>query len=305
MNEVNDGASGTEPGIVLPQSFLDMPRWWAEGAGWLNALPELTRQQCARWGLRISGEPAHGSNALVVPVTRDGEKFALRMTPPAADVAAQADALRFWDGRGTVRLVDAEVERGAMLLERLSAHESLRSRPVDEAVSELGRMVRRLAVPAPEGVRSTAAVARARAAELEPSWHRLREPFDKAFLQEALDLAIGLGRTASALAVNGDLHSEQVLKGSREPWLTVDPLLLRGDIEYDLARILWTRLDEMPGDADVRRHFETVVAEGGLDRRRAREWVLFRAVDYWLWGLEVGLTEDPERCRRLVSIFMA
>jgi streptomycin 6-kinase len=24
-------------------------------------------------------------------------------------------------------------------------------------------------------------------------------------------------------------------------------------------------------------------------------------VDYWLWGLENGLTEDPERCRRLLA----
>jgi hypothetical protein len=30
--------------------------------------------------------------------------------------------------------------------------------------------------------------------------------------------------------------------------------------------------------------------------------VLFRAVDYWLWGLAAGLTEDPLRCRRLVSV---
>lgn len=305
MNEVNDGVFDAEARVVLPQSFLDMPRWWSEGADWLNDLPGLIQRQCGHWGLSVSGEPAHGSNALVVPVTRDGEEFALRMTPPAADVAAQIDALRFWDGRGTVQLVDAEVERGAMLLERLSTHESLKSRPVDEAVSVLGRMLRRLAIPAPEGVRSTATAARTRAAELDPSWRRLREPFDKAFLNEALNLATNLCQSTSHLAVNGDLHSEQVLKGAREPWLTVDPLLMRGDVEYDLARILWTRLDEMPSDADVLQHFETTVAEGGLDPRRARDWVVFRSVDYWLWGLDVGLTEDPERCRRLVSIFTA
>jgi streptomycin 6-kinase len=37
------------------------------------------------------------------------------------------------------------------------------------------------------------------------------------------------------LAVNGDLHSDQLLRGEREPWLTVDPVLLRGDIAYDLG----------------------------------------------------------------------
>jgi len=85
--------------------------------------------------------------------------------------------------------------------------------------------------------------------------------------------------------------------------LAVEPVLLRGDIEYDLGRVLWTRIHEMPGDTDVRRHFDSLVAVAGLDRERARDWVLFRTVDYWLWGLDHGLTTDPERCRRLVAAF--
>jgi streptomycin 6-kinase len=141
-------------------------------------------------------------------------------------------------------------------------------------------------------------------ADFEPRWRALHEPFDKGVLAEAADVGAGLSASASGLAVNGDLHSEQVLRGSREPWLTVDPVLLRGDIEYDLARILWTRIDEMPSDSAITGHFDTVVQEAGVDRDRARDWVLFRTVDYWLWGLSVGLTEDPPRCQRLVTAFL-
>jgi streptomycin 6-kinase len=90
----------------------------------------------------------------------------------------------------------------------------------------------------------------------------------------------------------------RLLAGAREPWLTVDPVLYRGDIEFDLARVLWTRLDEMP---EIPPYFEIAVHEAGLDMDRARHWVVYRTVDYWLWGLSVGLTTDPVRCRRLVS----
>ena len=96
-----------------------------------------------------------------------------------------------------------------------------------------------------------------------------------------------------------------MLRGRREPWLCVDPVLLRGDIEYDLARMLWTRIDEMPTDAVIVRLFETVVSEAGLGRARARDWVIFRTVDYWLWGVRAGLTEDPLRCRRLAAAFVS
>ena len=93
-------------------------------------------------------------------------------------------------------------------------------------------------------------------------------------------------------------HEGQVLAGQREEWLTVDPVLFRGDIEYDLGRVLWWNLDKMD---DIVRYFDLAVQEADLDRDRARDWVLWRTVDYWLYGLSVGLTEDPVRCARLIS----
>jgi streptomycin 6-kinase len=291
--------------ISLPGSFVDMPRWWSGDTGWLAALPGMVRAQCATWGLRIAGGLSHGSNAIAVPVTRAGEAFMLRMTPPGPDVADQVRALRFWDGRGTVQLIEADIPSGAMLLERLCADQSLTCLPAEEASAVLGAMMRRLAVPQPPPVvPSTAAIARSRAGELEREWHRLHQPFDLAILAEAQSVAAGLSITCSDLAVNGDLHSGQVLRGSREPWLTVDPVLLRGDIEYDLARVLWTRIDEMAGNAGITRCFDAALREAGLDRDRARDWVVFRAVDYWLWGLSASLTIDPPRCHRLIRAFV-
>jgi streptomycin 6-kinase len=284
--------------IELPEEFLRMPRWWTEGADWLGGLTRAVEEQCARWRLEIAGPVAHGSNAIVVPVMRGREDLVLRMSPPRREVAEQARALRWWDGRGMVQLYDADVEAGAMLLERLTT--PLTSRPVDEAVAELGHLMRRFAVPAPDDVPSTAAIVARRSAELERQWEQLGKPFDVSVLREALRVAPDLAETTSDLAVNGDFHSDQVLAGSREPWLTVDPVLFRGDIEFDLGRVLWTRLDEM---AYIVPHFDTAVRAAGLDRDRARDWVVWRTVDYWLWGLSAGLTEDPVRCARLVAAF--
>ncbi|MBP2354232.1 streptomycin 6-kinase [Kribbella aluminosa] len=160
----------------------------------------------------------------------------------------------------------------------------------------LGQLMRRLAVPAPDDARSTADIVTTRSAELEPQWEQLGRPFDAAILREALDVAPT--ETTSTLAVNGDLHSGQVLAGQREAWLTVDPVLFRGDIEYDLGRVLWWDLDKMD---DIVRYFDLAVREADLDRDRARDWVLWRTVDYWLYGLGAGLTEDPVRCARLIT----
>ncbi len=175
--------------------------------------------------------------------------------------------------------------------------------PVAEAMPILGRMMRRLAIPAPPHVPSTADVVAARMATLRTEWERWGRPFPEPALHQAFEAGSRLSRTESPLAVNGDLHSAQVLRGGRERWLTVDPVLMRGDIAYDLGRILWTRIDEMTDADEIVHHFEAVVGAAGVDREHGRDWVVFRAVDYWLWGLAAGLTEDPRRCRRLVLAF--
>jgi streptomycin 6-kinase len=290
--------------IELPPSFLAMPRWWTEGQDWLASLPSEVQRQCERWDLQVDGELAHGSNAIVVPVLRYGEPLALRMSPPAPDVSEQLHALRWWNGRGMVRLVEADADRGAMLLERLGS--PLTEVPLAESIGILGGLMRRLAVPGDPTSLSTATIAADRAAEFEADWERVGRPFDQAWLRLAQQLGSStLATTEHQLAVNGDLHADQVLRGAREPWLVVDPVLYRGDIEFDLARILWTRIDEMRTDDELRDHFVTLVATAELDHGRARDWLVFRTTDYWLWGLKFGLTEDPVRCDRLLRAFLS
>jgi streptomycin 6-kinase len=83
----------------------------------------------------------------------------------------------------------------------------------------------------------------------------------------------------------------------------VDPVLLRGDPEYDLGRILWGRLDEIPDDREVRRCVAAFAQRAGVPDDRARAWVIVRSMSYLLWGVSRGLTEDPVRCRRLLDVF--
>jgi streptomycin 6-kinase len=298
------GEEGLTGQVTIPSSFRRMPRWWT-GSAWLDTVPGVASMMCRRWRLEITGEPAHGSNALVFPVRQGDLTFELRLTPPDDDVADQVAALRFWDGRGTVELVDADVDAGAMLLERLDNTRSLLHVSARDAMVVLGTMMRRLAVPAPTDVVSTVQVVERRVATLRREWLDLGRPFDESFLHQAMLAGSQLGRFDPAVAVNADLHSAQVLRGTREHWLTVDPVLLRGDIAYDLARVLWTRIDEMPDQASIMDHFDAAVQAAGIGAEHARNSVLFRAVDYWLWGLRVGLTEDPERCRRLLTALNA
>ena len=281
-----------------------MPRWWSEGTGWLDTLPGLVDEQCERWSLRPAGALRHGSNALVVSVRRGSDRLALRLSPPGPDVRQTVEALRFWAGRGTVLLLDADPGRGALLLERLDATRSLAALPAADAMPLIGGIIRRLAVPAPGSVRTTGEDVSADAAGWRTRWSALGEPVAETVLAAALAAADAVREPETpGLAVDADLHVDQVLGGSREAWLVVDPVLLRGDIGYDLGRILWTRMDDLGSDAELRRRLAVLVDAAELEPERSRHWVLCRSMSYLLWGLERGLTEDPPRCRRLLEVF--
>ncbi|HEX5856603.1 MAG TPA: aminoglycoside phosphotransferase family protein [Microbacterium sp.] len=292
--------------IVVPQSFREMPRWWhdAAGRGWLDTLPDRVEEQCRRWTLALDGAVMHGSNALVVPVRRDREALVLRLEPPGDDTEQHAAALRLWDGRGTVRLDAVDEDAGAMLLERVDGRRTLLDEPLPRAVTVLAELVRTLAVPVPATVKGTDEIAREHAETFEREWSCLDGPCPREQLDAAIACAVARSVDEPApTAVDGDLHFEQVLAATRAPWLVVDPVLLRGDREYDLGRILWSRLDEAATDAEVRDLFGLFVGIAGVPAGRAREWVVVRSMSYLLWGLRHGLTEDPPRCRRLLEIF--
>ena len=147
--------------ITVPETFRQRPRWWHDQSGreWLDQLPTLVADQCRRWDLQVDGDPLHGSNALVVPVRRHHDAAVLRLSPPGDDITEEVAALRWWAGRGTVRLFGVDLDSRAMLLERLSVSRSLQSEPLSVAIPVIAALMRELAVSARPGTTSTATIA--------------------------------------------------------------------------------------------------------------------------------------------------
>jgi len=81
----------------------------------------------------------------------------------------------------------------------------------------------------------------------------------------------------------------------------VDPKPAAGDPELGVPELLWNRAGELRSPEDALGLLDRLVRAGGLDPDRARAWALVRSVDYWLWGLEHGLTIDPAHCARLAD----
>ena len=264
----------------------------------------MVRRHLDDWDLERDGDVLFGYTAIVVPVRRiesPGERRMLKVRWLDPSTQQEALALRIWDGRGAVRLVEEDPATGALLLERLDPHTSLLDVPEREAVDIAAGLLRRLAVPAPAEIRPIAQEVAEMTEELPRRWAQAGRPIPRARLDRLLGLAGELADTDARLMVNYDLHYENVLAGKREPWLAIDPKVVAGDLEYAVAQLLWNRPAELSGSRDLQERLERIADRAGLDLDRARRWSVIRLAENWIWSLSVGQPEGAESCRRLLD----
>ncbi|MDX6355594.1 MAG: streptomycin 6-kinase [Streptomyces sp.] len=298
---------GDPQGIVLepPERLVRTVTAWEGEAGkaWLAALPGRAAGYLERWGLTAERVFAAGGQISMIVLVRsaDGTPAVLKMGMVNRETAQEHAALAHWDGRGAVRLLRADPEQGALLLERLQADVSLRSLAESRAMLEAAELLRRLWVPpAAEHPFSTvaaytgelAAVLRERGAE---PWAADARPL----IDEALAVRERLlAEPPEPVLLHGDYHHGNVLAGDRMPWLAIDPKPKVGDPAYDLAWLVRDRLSTLaaqPGSrAAARRRVTKLASALDIDPDRLRGWTLFRTVEAGIWSLSVGRQEDGE-----------
>lgn len=276
--------------VRLPDGVRGMAERDEVWADWVARLAGTAEGLLEEWGLQQDGLAMHGFTALVLPVrTGDDEAAVLKIAFPDDETAHEHLALQRWGGQGAARLLRADPRRRALLVERLEER-ALGSEDVLTACEVVAGLYPALHVPAPPQLdrlsRRTAAWVDVMAAL----------PRDAPVPRRLVEQAIGIGRDLAADAgtdgtlLHGDLHYDNVLAATRDPWLAIDPKPLSGDPHYELAPMLWNRWHEATATGNardaVRRRFHTLVDTAELDEDRARDWVVFREVVMALWHLE-------------------
>jgi streptomycin 6-kinase len=253
-----------------------------EGRRWLDSVPALLDRLAERWRLTV-GEPypyAFASVALRVR-TADGTDAVLKLQFPDRESAHEATALRAWDGHGAVRLLAEDADRHALLLERCEPGSALLEAPAADRLDVLAALLPRLWVPAPSEVTALADEAAWWLGSLERSWATSGRTLDRELLDAALLALVELPATQGPpVLLDQDLHTQNVLRAGRQPWLVIDPKPLAGEREFGLAPVLrdvarWDRSALVPA-------LDRLTDDLGLDRDRARRWALAQTV---AWGL--------------------
>jgi streptomycin 6-kinase len=212
----------------------------------------------------------------VAPVLRKDQTTAiLKLGMPHFEGKDEIEGLRFWAGNPTVKLLEADDDLGAMLIERCEPGTSLRDLPEAEQDRVIASLLRHLWRPLPDSHHFrplTAMTAYWNSETLAKSEHWS----DPGLVFEGLRLLETLPETASTqVLLATDLHAGNVLRAQREPWLAIDPKPFAGDPAYDATQHLlncYSRLRAAP-DRTIR-HFAELL---NLDHERVRLWTFARA----------------------------
>jgi streptomycin 6-kinase len=264
----------------------------AVGAGaWIDELPQLVRSIETDWGIAVGRAYRDSTEALVAEaVCEDGADAVLKLiVPRGGDAAArEATALRLAAGEGCPRLLREDVERGALLLERLGRALYELGLPLRRRHEILVQAASRIWRPAAEsGLPTGAAKARRLAEFITEMWEELDRPCSERAVEYAVACAerrAEAHRDENAVLVHGDVHQWNALEAGGG-FKLVDPDGLLAEPEYDLGIIM----REDPLDGDLRARAAWLAAETGLDETAIWEWGAVERVSTGLLGTRVGM----------------
>jgi streptomycin 6-kinase len=195
----------------------------------------------------------------------------------------EIQGLRHWNGRSMVRLLEADDDSGAMLLERCLPGTTLGSEPEpaqDGIIAGILRQVRESAAVRPDPLTPDPAGFRPLSQMIdfwceETMAQRAFWP-DAGLIKDGMRVMKELARPAATdVLLVTDLHAGNVLRAQREPWLAIDPKPFIGDRSYDPVQHLMnceTRLHRNPADL-----VERIAGLTEVDPQRLRLWMFARA----------------------------
>ncbi len=266
------------------------------GEKWLSEIPNLIKEFEEKWSIKI-GKPFGLFINYVAPAMKtDGSDVVIKIGfPEDEEFITEVNALKIFNGEGIVRLLDADLEKEVILLERLKPGIQLSLLEDDkEATRIIALAMKKLWKPVPSNHNFPTLADWSHGFQ----WYfdsigKKDLPMSVEIVKEAQEIFSGLvGNPNEQYLLHGDLHHENVLSAQRESWLAIDPKGVIGEREYEVAAMLrnpHTKLLKMNDPKKVlRKRLEILSEILGFDEERIIKWGYAQTILSVIWNLQGG-----------------
>lgn len=264
------------------------------GDRWLAELPATIAALERRWGITVGERlPGGTSSYVAAAVTATGEPAVVKISVPVVDFDQQVRTLRAAGGRGYVRLLAADLDRNAALLEPLGGSLTRSGLPPEGQLAVIADLL-----PLAWTVPRDDLVPTDKAADLVEFVGSLRSSAvgSSGVVDEALRCA---ERRSAAfdpdrcVVVHGDAAAANVLRRPGDGWVLVDPDGFVGDPAYDRGVAVRDWCAELLAAADPRPLLRSYCVLLGGDPDATWDWGFLERVSTGLYLASLGGDGGP------------
>ncbi len=264
------------------------------GKKWIEEIPEIIRKYEQEWDITCFSPFTLSYNYVISAKTHDGNPVVLKISfPDNHEFFLELEALKFYDGVGSIKVLQQDVKNGVMLLEMAEPGTRIHDiSPDEKQISLASNVMRMIHKPVTDNTALffPAILDWAKAFDR----HKEKFPTDSPVPAWMLDKAENIFKEfpkdkKEQVLLHGDLHSDNILLSQRG-WLSIDPKGLVGEREFELGAYLRNPHYDYPKGSDFKK-LETnriiqFSEELGFDKKRIRDWSFACAVISLLWFLE-------------------
>lgn len=268
-----------------------------EGNVWLKALPSLRESLLDRWSLsetqpvdqltynylEYARSPIHGS-------------VVLKIGFPNPELVTEIKTLQAYRGlKGVVKLLDFDIDQGALLLERIHPGRNLTSLSDDQEATQIAaQRMGALRQPEPEGNEFPSME------KWCQGFSRYRErygekegPLPEAIFRKGLGLIKELIESPEErYLLHGDLHHYNILSREDGSWVVIDPKGVIGELAFEAGPYLGNPIPDLirqPNLVEILRCRLRIFEEiTGLGLHRLTAWSFCRTLLSAIWTIEEG-----------------
>lgn len=266
------------------------------GKQWWQRLLQFLENLAHTQGLTLLSPFEHLSFNYVLPVLGSkGEEWVLKVSVPHDEFSREIDALKHFNGRGSVRLIAANSEEGWMLMERLLPGTRLvdvldEQQAIPIAVSVMQHLWApvtepQLFIPLEEWLRSLEKL------NTQESLQQLVKKKVRDFvISRAKEL---LSNQGEPVLLHGDLHHYNILQ-HQSKWLAIDPKGIIGEREFEIGAFLrnpFCVVEDLLETKELARNLDWVIDLTAFNRERVLSWCIIQAILCVCWYVEDTMLE--------------
>ncbi len=261
-----------------------------QGETWIADLPTIVAQLADHWHLmHIHPVDNMTFHYVARAVTQNDEPVMLKIGCDKKTIAAEKNALLYFDGNGCVRLIDHHDKCNALLLEQAIPGVSLKllyeAQPqyvMDNYIAVMNKLHKSLA--GNHAYRHT------------KDWLKAIDKLQMGgdcpvhLVKKAISLRESLLSSMTAeIFLHGDLHHDNILKNG-ETWVAIDPQGIIGEPAFEAAAFDFMYVKELANNNLVKQVMEArihqLAQKANLDAQRIKDWVFVRLILMVAWQVE-------------------